>query len=153
MAAIWATPEDVQRYTGAIVSESDIAMAQAIVDVFASIQSESIELDTLWPKDITRLCKATAYQAKFMQSQIDVLGRQDVKGVAQDGISSTYNTVDSVVLAPMSRIVISMLRWKRPRTLRSGRGSRQGVLELQRTWPRDGEQPGGGWSPVNFGGG
>lgn len=147
----WATPQNVMDLTGAVVNEADIAIAQSIVDEFASIDSDSIEIETLWPKDITRLKKAVSYQCSFMNSQVDVLGRQDVKAVSQDGVSSTYNTIDSVVLAPMARICISHLRWKRPRALRPrGRGA-GGVLELQKTWVRDAEPNSNqGWSGVSY---
>jgi hypothetical protein len=149
MATIWATPADVELYTGAIASEAEIAQAQAIVDIFASVDSGNIDFDLLWAKDLLRLKKATAYQTKFMQSQVDLLGRQDVKGVSQDGVSSTYTNPDSVILAPLARACISMLRWKRSRALAPNRRGRN-VLALQQTWPRDAEPDHNlGWSPVS----
>lgn len=146
----WATPENVKDITGIIASEADIAIAQSIVDLHASLDSDVIDVETLWPKDIGRLKKATAYQCKFMDSQVDLLGRQDVKAVAQDGVTTTYNTIDSVTLAPLARLAIAALSWKRPRPLRARTRGRGGVLELQRTWIRDAEPDRGGWTPVRY---
>lgn len=147
----WATPEQVKDITGAVINETDIAIAQGIVDLHASIESEFVDLETMWPKDISRLKKAVSYQAKFMDSQVEVLGRQDVKGVSQDGVSATFNTVDSVALAPLARKAIEQLSWKRPRGLRAQRRYGQGALALQQTWIRDAE-PGSntGWTPVKY---
>jgi hypothetical protein len=147
----WATPEQVKDITGAVINETDIAIAQGIVDLHASIESEFVDLETMWPKDISRLKKAVSYQAKFMDSQVEVLGRQDVKGVSQDGVSATFNTVDSVALAPLARKAIEQLSWKRPRGLRARRRYGQGALALQQTWVRDAE-PGSntGWTPVKY---
>jgi hypothetical protein len=144
----WATPKDVEDLTGLVgISEADIAIAQGIVDLHSSIDSDMLQVQLLWPKDISRLRKATAYQTKFMSTQVDLLGRQDVKTISQDGISATFATLDSVTLGPLARLAISKLSWKRPRPLRSRNRSRLGVLELMAAWPRDAE-PGGGWRPM-----
>lgn len=149
MAAIWATPADVMSLTGEVADEIEIAIAQAIVDLYADIDSESVDIQLIWPKDLTRLKKATSYQTKFMQSQPDLLGRQKVKGVSQDGVSATYAAPDDVVLAPLATIAISKLRWKRGRALAPNRRGHN-VLALQQTWVRDAE-PGAelGWTPMS----
>lgn len=143
---VWATPEDVFNRTQKTVSEVDIVVAQGIVDLYAGIDSDVVDAALIWPKDQKRLLKAVAYQAGFMASQDDITGRQDVKGVAQDGVSATFAHDGSVVLAPLARRAIQQLSWKRPRALRSTRGGRRrmGVLELAQAWPRDAE-PRGGW--------
>lgn len=152
MASIWATPLDVEKLTGAIAPESDIAIAQAIVDLYASIDSENVDIELIWPKDLIRLKKAVSYQVRFMQSQPDLLGRQDVKGVSQDGVSSTYANPHSVVLAPLANMAISQLRWKRGRALAPNRRGRN-VLALQQTWVRDAEPDAGfGWTPMDSSG-
>jgi hypothetical protein len=142
----WATPEDVQLRTGKVVSEADIVLAQNIVDDYAGIDSDTVEVALIWAKDAKRLLKATVYQAAFMASQVDITGRQDVKGVAQDGVSATFAYDGSVVLAPLARRSITQLSWKRPRPLRGrGRGGAMGILELATAWPRDAERPAAGW--------
>jgi hypothetical protein len=152
MGAIWATPVDVQNLTGAIAYENDIAVAQAIVDLYADLDSDDIDLELIWEKDLVRLKKATCYQTKFMQSQPDLLGRQDVKGVSQDGVSSVYTNPDAVILAPLARVAIGKLRWKRARALHPNRRGRN-MLALQQTWVRDAEPDHEmGWQPISGGG-
>lgn len=142
----WATPEDVFNRTQKTVSEVDIAVAQGIVDEYAGIDSDTVEVALIWPKDQKRLLKAVCYQTAFMDSQVDITGRQDVKAVAQDGVSATFAHDDPGILAPLARRAITQLSWKRPRPLRSGRGrGRMGILELAAAWPRDAERPRGGW--------
>lgn len=146
----WATPEDVFNLTGLVADEGAIAIAQSIVDLHADVESDAIQVSLLWPKDLSRLRKATAYQTKFMSAQIDVLDRQDVKSVSQDDLGAVYNTPNGQHLAPLARLAISKLRWKRARPLRSRR-RRQGVLTLEQTWVRDAEYDGGAagvWRPL-----
>lgn len=149
MAAIWATSQDVEDLTGAIASEVEIAIAQAIVDLYADLDSDNVDVELIWPKDLVRLKKATAYQTKFMQGQPELLARQKVKAVSQDGVSAVYAAPDDVILAPLATIAISKLRWKRARALHPNRRGRN-VLALQQTWVRDAE-PGAelDWSPIN----
>lgn len=145
----WATPNDVFKWTRAVVSEDDIAVAQGTIDLFSGVDSDEVDVTLIWPKDLKLLLKATCYQAKWETRQIDVQGRQDVKGVSQDGVNATYATRTGAVLAPLAQMSIERLSWKRPRALRASRRRSQGVLELANTWPRDAE--GGGpasWSPM-----
>lgn len=145
----WATPTDVYNITGYVANEAEIAIAQGIVDLFSSVDSDFVDVSLIWPKDLNRLRKATAYQTKFMgdEGQFDVLSRQDVKSVSQDGLSASYQGTNGPVLAPLARVSINKLRWKRARPLHSSRRYRQGVLELASSWVRDAEPP-GGWGPV-----
>lgn len=152
MAAIWATPKDVEDLTGAIANEGEIAIAQAIVDLYADLDSDRLDLEMIFPKDLQRLKKATAYQTKFMQGQPELLSRQKVKAISQDGVSATYTEPDDVILAPLATLAISKLRWKRSRALHPNRRGRN-MLALQQTWVRDSE-PGAelGWSSISPGG-
>lgn len=149
MTVVWCVPQDVQNLTGEIATESEIAQAQAIVDTFASVNSAKIQIGVLFDKDLDRLRKATAYQTVFMQQNPGLFGRQNVKGVSQDGVSAQYEHEEAVILAPLARFNIMRLRWKRGRALHPRWYGRQGILELQQTWPRDAE-PGGefGWTPM-----
>ena len=137
----WATSGDVLAKTGATVTEGELAMAQGVVELFAGISEDNTS--ELHPRNARMLLLAVAYQAAWMQAQVDVTGRMDVAAVQQDGAQVERGHRDAMVLAPLASRALDRLSWRGRRgTLvvtdhspgRSGFGSQD---ELQAAFLRD----------------
>jgi hypothetical protein len=112
---LWATPEDVEGITRKQVTEDNIAVAQEIVALEAGIDPEfDLGPDTTAASSANRskLVRAVAWQAVWVQSHPDVLETMDVTGVSQDGVSATYASEAAHFLAPLAARCIRRLSWK-----------------------------------------
>lgn len=116
----WATVDDVFRLTGVRADPDQVAQAQGVVDLYSGLTTANV--DNVTARDGRLLKMATAYQAAFVASQVDVASRMGATSVQQDGASFTVGSVDDLVLAPLARRCLAGLSWRRPRTRTARRG-------------------------------
>lgn len=108
MVDAWATVDDVQTYTGEQVSDEDLLRAQDIVELFAGVTFDSVELS---PRNLRCLNRAVAYQAGWATGRPDLYTQTDVDTVSQDGHSHTPKHENSDLLAPLARRWLNRLTW------------------------------------------
>lgn len=114
--AAWASIAETQTYTGIAVSQSQLDMAQAMVELFADVvygQTENISV-----KNARLLKMAVAYQAAWMTEQPDLFTHADISTMNQDGIFFVQRNENANILAPMAKRAIMRLSWKRNRNIK-----------------------------------
>lgn len=111
----WASVADVSVYTGATVTDAQLAQAQLQIELRVGRTPASnayLSASTLrWLK------AAVAYQAAWMVAQPDLFTRSEVKdfGAGSTGDSVAFKP-DSQMLAPLARRALRRLRWKGTRS-------------------------------------
>lgn len=112
----WADVTYTGNITGVVVTESHIAQAQGMIELFSGV-TEQYKLKA---RDVRHLRMAVAYQAAWLKGQIDVMTRTDVGQVTQDEMSFTYNPAnpEAPVLGPLARAALKRLRWKGTRSIK-----------------------------------
>lgn len=112
----WITPSEAADITGvAEVTVEQISAASSIIEIFSNVTTDAIA--ALKPGDLRHIKKAVAYQAVWMPSQIDLLTRMDVDNLNQDGIEYSKGNEDAHILAPLARMCLIRLSWRRSRSL------------------------------------
>ena len=134
----WATEAETLALTGVTVSAALLAQAQGVIELFAGItEANDSELTAA---NIRMLRVAVAYQAAWMDGQIDVTTRTDVAQVQQDGATVKPLGADALILAPLARRALDRLSWLRKRsmrTVRAGARTYGSVDAYQGAWMRD----------------
>ncbi|WP_433242534.1 hypothetical protein [Actinomadura nitritigenes] len=120
----WATTDDVDTYTGAVVEGADVTRAEFIVGLFADADPEDTT-STISAKNRRLLRAATAYQAAWMQQHPDVFSNLDADSVRQDGVDVSHSHQNAGVLAPLAKRSIDRLSWRRSRSLRTDQDLRR----------------------------
>lgn len=112
----WADETYASDITGVSVTAVKITQAQAMIELFSGVTEEY----KLRPRDVRHLKMAVAYQAAWLEGQIDVTTRTDVGQATQDEMSFTYATdkPDAAVLAPLAHRALRRLSWKGNRSVR-----------------------------------
>lgn len=109
--ATWATRDDVFDLTRKEVSDSDLAIAQSIIQLEAGTRSEFVDSD-ISTANQALLTEAVCWQAAWVQAHPDVLETMDVEGVSQDGLSAKYASQSAHFLAPLAARCLRRLSWK-----------------------------------------
>lgn len=112
----WATPVEASALTGKNITQSELNMAQGILEIWVGVISTDRQ-ENMKSRDIGLLKKAEAYQAAWMQSKPDLLARSDVDNVIQDDLQFSKADFDTHVLAPLAKASIMKLSWRRARTI------------------------------------
>lgn len=111
----WATTSEVLAITRITVTEDDLTAAQFLIEMFADTTEDSNAL--IYPKNLRLLKMAVAYQAAWMTEHPDVYIAMDLTTATQDGMSWTVNNPQAAVLAPLAKMAINRLSWKRNRSV------------------------------------
>jgi hypothetical protein len=145
--ANWASVAEVLAYTGTTVTDAQITMSQAVIDIFSGTQIEALANHSA--RDLRLLKMATAYQTVWQIAQVDVTSRTDVKQLSQDGANFTPAGPDSLLLAPLAARCLAQLSWKRSRSVQVKRGlPRYPTIEAyESAWLRD-ETPDNYWAAL-----
>ena len=114
MAETWATAVDVLTYTKIEVTDNDIAVAQAQIDVRTS--RVYADKDMISARDQYWLKLAVAYQAAWLVAQPDAFQRLDVTE-AGGAANRTMFTETAIVLAPDARWALKRVSWLKSRSL------------------------------------
>lgn len=109
----WATEAEVEEITGVVVTAAQLGQAQSMIE----LRVGRTEADPLKTRALHWLKLAVAYQAAWLPSQADVMGRSDVSKVIQDGAHVDFRP-DGVTLAPLARRALRRLGWKGTRSVR-----------------------------------
>lgn len=142
----WATTADVLAMTGSTVTADELARAVAVVELFVGITEDN---ETELTESNLRMLKAAAcYQAAWMASQVDVVGRMSVERIEQDGAVVQPGAADDLVLAPLAKRAVQRLSWMggRSTTFVMEPVRFASVDAWQDAWLRDGT--GDGWRAV-----
>ena len=113
----WATTSEVLAITRITVTDDDIAAAQFLIEMFADTTEESSNAGLISTKNLRLLKLAVAYQAAWMTQHPDAYVTLDVRSVTTDGMSWTVDNPQSGVLAPLAKMAIARLSWKRNRSI------------------------------------
>lgn len=111
----WATTTDVLNMTGETVTEAEVTQAQYLVELFADVTEDSDSF--IATKNLRLLKQAVAYQTAWMVQHPDVFSVIDVTSATQDGMSWLIGNPGSAVMAPLARMAIARLSWKRNRSI------------------------------------
>lgn len=111
----WATTAEVLAITRITVTEDDLTAAQFLIEMFADTTEDSDAL--IYPKNLRLLKLAVAYQAAWMSEHPDVYVSMDLTSANQDGMSWTVNNPQAGVLAPLAKMAIARLSWRRNRSV------------------------------------
>lgn len=110
----WATLEDVATYTGVSVTTSQLAQAQAIVDMFAG--RTYVAQPRIGTRDQYWLKLTVCYQAAWMTAQPDLFQRIDLAAITM-GSRAVALKDDSLRIAPLAAKALSKVSWMRGRSL------------------------------------
>lgn len=143
---VFATVADA-RAMGYELTKESLLRAQGHIEVMCgrmvdAIQ-DAIEVDAISRSDISRLKKATVYQAIWVGSNDDVEERTDVTQIRTAGLSgeSATLTADGITLAPLARRLLIGLSWVRSRSVRTATKNSAGSMSRTST-------NGPGWAPM-----
>src|SRR5690242_1226221 len=109
--AVWATVEVVQDLLRRDVTEEQLAVAQALVEIEAGTTAEFTD-GVISTANEDKLRRAVCFQAVWVAAHPDILERMDVKGVSQDGLSAEYAAQNAMYLSPLANRLIRRLSWK-----------------------------------------
>lgn len=112
----WATPVEASAITGLNITQSQIDVAQAILEIWVG-EIDTDRMENVKSRDVGLLKKSVAYQAAWMQSKPELFGRSDVDQVIQDSFQYTKGDQETHVLAPLAKASIMKLSWRRSRTV------------------------------------
>lgn len=115
--ANWATATDVAQLTGKVVQDSDVMMAQSVIEVTSGGRISAMDTTSLSARNLDWLRRAVAYQAAFMVEFPDYFTRMDMMEMSQDGASATARTPDTFVLAPLAVRCMKRFSWRGMRTI------------------------------------
>lgn len=124
----WATASDTLTYTGATVTEAQLAQAQAIVEVLADTTTDASDAGNISAKNLRLLTQAVAYQAAWITAHPDAFTNIDLTNFNQDQVSGTLAHANALILAPWAKRCIDRLSWKRIRPLKIGPRSGYGGI-------------------------
>jgi len=112
----WATEDDLLAYLGVTLSDgSYLAQANTMISVYAN-RSEAASA-SISNRDLLALKLATCYQAAWLPSQSDALGRVNIDSTTVDGESIKFASEAQQNLAPGAIRALKNLSWKGSRTL------------------------------------
>lgn len=107
----WATLEQVTAMTGVTVTETDVALASAMVDTVAGVSEEMPEA-SIAPRDRVFLRKATIWQAVWLTGKPGLLThRESHKSTSADSVSVNRESRTDVYLAPLADRELRNLSW------------------------------------------
>ena len=109
------TAKDVLEITGYTADSKDIALAQAIVEVFAGKPMASVEnvVDLEWMK------RAIAWQVAYMSEDPQAVYEQaNISTIQQNGIYINLGT-KHYQIAPLAERAIRLLTWVRSRSIKT----------------------------------
>lgn len=117
MKVAWTTTTEVEAITEIAVTQSKVDAAQFLIELFADTTEESTDAGLLSDKNLRLLKLAVAYQTAWMTQHPDVYTTLDVRSVTTDGMSWTVDNPQAGVLAPLAKMAIARLSWKRNRSI------------------------------------
>lgn len=110
----WATVAQVLAKTGKTVTESDVLLAHAVIEVYAN-RTESASA-SFSPRDQAWLTSAVCFQAAWMPDQPGYHQRNSYSEVSQDGVNVVYGKEWEINLAPVAARSLKNLSWKGTRS-------------------------------------
>lgn len=116
--ATWATVADVLNITGETVTETDVSIAESVIETWAN---RTVDVTPrLRARDVAWLKKATAYQAAWQVHQPGYMTNlTNVTDYNQDGMLTRFDSKVDQSLAPNASRALKNLSWKTGRTLRT----------------------------------
>lgn len=148
MAAI-LTPEQVLATTGATVTPEEIGVAAGIIE---SVTGLDLSVDPLpyAKRDLRHLRSAVAWQARYMQTNGEAVDREgNLASANTNGVAVSWvgGSADGI-LAPLARMALRRLSWRRSKTVRMVKGRPVPALTEAppQTLVSDGDD--GSWKPL-----
>lgn len=120
---MFCTVDDVKRITGYVVTNTGLAMAQTIVEVYIG----RVEQEVDGMRDKSLLGRAVAYQAAYMRDNAEMIFEQVAASqVGQNDSLTTFKAGDFTApwVAPMAVMACRGLSWKQSRSVTTGPVSR-----------------------------
>jgi len=136
----WATAADVTSLTGTTVTDTQLGMANAAVELHAGRLYSAAA--TTGSKDVEWMRRACAYQAVWMLAQPDIFTRLELEAVAASGRPVPI-TPTALTVAPLARRALGRVSWLKSRSLHV-RSPFQDAMALGLTGIRDYDDDDGG---------
>jgi hypothetical protein len=114
MVDAWATPQQVTDITGVTVTDAQLGLAQASIEMFSNRTYPDTE--RIRARDLYWLRMAVAYQAAWEQGQFDLNTRLDANQVQQDGVVANLDS-RAMMLGPRAKQALQRCSWMRSRTI------------------------------------
>ena len=111
----WATVDEVEDTTGVTVTATDLAQAQAVIEIYANRNEDAT--DGLIARDIYWLQMAVCWQAAWQSQQYGYASRTYAWSHMQDGLSVMHNNQSQADLAPLAARALKNLSWKGSKTI------------------------------------
>lgn len=108
------TPSDVTNVTGASATTGEIAMADSIVTIVANRSAAAS--GGMSVRDITWIQHAVCWQARWVRTQPDLVGRNQFDSLTQDGLTVQTRAQWAKYLAPLAARALRNLSSKGART-------------------------------------
>lgn len=113
---MYATVQEVKNYTGLSVDTSQIAQAQAIIELYTNRTEEGSKDVT--DRDLHWLKLATCYQTAYMDSHPELFSIMDASSYSQGDMSVNFRShADAIVIAPLAKKALAQVRWNRTRSV------------------------------------
>lgn len=128
---MFVTPEQVKKYTAYTVELADILIGQKMIEAYIG-RGESKVTDA---DDIENVSLAVAYQTVYIKADPNrVFEQASVSSIVQDSSAINFDDEDAPFIAPLAKIALRNVSWKKSRSITIGRISRrERVLE----WKKD----------------
>lgn len=108
------TPTDVLNVTGETATVADIAKADSIVSIVANRTASAS--GGMGARDLHWVQVAICWQAAWIPTQPDLVGRNDAESITQDGLSVQSRAKWAKYLAPLAARALKNLSSKGART-------------------------------------
>jgi hypothetical protein len=109
--AVWIDAAGVHDITGRTPTDESLTLAQSIVEDIAQFDGDFTTDGVVSSKNQTRLRKAVAYEAVWLDSHPDALDAMDVEGTSADGVSGTYKGPHAAYLSPLAWMNLKRVTW------------------------------------------
>lgn len=109
------TPAEVETLTGTSVTAGEVALAEAVVEVYAG--RSPLVWEHLSAGDLRTLKLAVAFEAVWLRAHPEALGSMDVESTEQLDQSVTPRGAGALTLAPLAARTLRRLSWRGVRSI------------------------------------
>ncbi len=146
----WAQIADVLALTGVTVTQQQLAMANAVVELYAR-RTYALAASKTGFRDLEWMKRAVAYEAVWITAQPDMFVRLDVTGIAE-GRKNVGLKEDALMLSPLARKALSRVSWMKTRSIHVRSAWQDGMTPISSDPVSAGNDFYESWTPFGFGG-
>lgn len=144
---LWVTTEQAGLWTGQTYEDSDLYMAQSVIEAYANVSFDDTDI-SLRPRDLKNLAKAVAYQALFMKFNPGLFANKSLSQLTQNSMSANFTTQAAVILSPVSMRCIQNLTWRQITTVHTERMRTRAYNGERNFTNESSDEYGSPWKPL-----